>query len=54
VNTPQEARSAGRGDASQPQKLAVAPAEMKRSSRGFANVISLAARIRALQKDIGK
>jgi peptidoglycan hydrolase CwlO-like protein len=54
VNTPQEARSAGRGDASQPQKLAVPPAEMKRSSRGFANVISLAARIRALQKDIGK
>jgi hypothetical protein len=51
---PQDSRPAGRGDANQPQKLVVAPAEMKRSSRGFANVISLAARIRALQKDIGK
>jgi len=45
-------RPAGRGDANAPQKPP--PQEAKRSSRGFANVISLAARIRALQKDIGK
>jgi uncharacterized protein (DUF3084 family) len=50
----QNSRPAGRGDASAPQKHATPPQEAKRSSRGFANVISLAARIRALQKDIGK
>jgi chromosome segregation ATPase len=52
--TPQDSRPGGRGDSGQPQKLVVPPMEAKRSSRGFANVISLAARIRALQKDIGK
>jgi hypothetical protein len=52
--TLQNSRSAGRGDAGAPQKHGAPPQEVKRSSRGFANVISLAARIRALQKDIGK
>jgi hypothetical protein len=52
--TLQDSRPAGRGDAGAPQKHGAAPQEIKRSSRGFANVISLAARIRALQKDIGK
>jgi chromosome segregation ATPase len=51
---PQDSRPTARGDSGQPQKLVVPPVEAKRSSRGFANVISLAARIRALQKDIGK
>src|SRR5262245_5944620 len=54
VDAPQDSRPAAKADATQSQKLVVAPVEAKRSSRGFANVISLAARIRALQKDIGK
>ena len=52
--TLQNSRPTGRGDAGAPQKHGTPPQEVKRSSRGFANVISLAARIRALQKDIGK